>query len=245
MIGLAWVSPQSGPLPPKEVLDYFKSKGMKPAFSYADVWREEHTVAFTVAGVMEKDLLVDLHKAVDEALREGLPFAEFRKKTTAVLADNGWLGRKTVIDPITKEEKEVDLGQPRRLKTIFDTNVRTARAAGQWARITRAAKYMPYLEYSLGPSRIHRPEHEMFDGLILQVDDKFWRTHMPPNGYGCRCRTRQLSETEAHRRGIGKSPELPMRTWENPRTGRQMQVPYGCDPGFDFNPGLERFGGLK
>jgi len=187
-------------LPPAEVLDFFEDRDLKPAFSWADVWKEEHAVAFTVAGVMEEDLLADMHGAVDECLREGLPFEVFRKKITPILADRGWLGRKTVVDPITAEEKEVDLGDPRRLAVIFDTNLRTARAAGQWARVTRVAKAMPYLEYRLGPSRVHRPEHEAFDGLILPVDHPFWKTHFPPNGFGC-----FLPDTELRGAFIGAS----------------------------------------
>jgi len=233
-------------LPPAEVLDFFEDRDLKPTFSWADVWKEEHAVAFTVAGVMEADLLADMHGAVDECLREGLPFEAFRKKITPILADRGWLGRKTVVDPITAEEKEVDLGDPRRLAVIFDTNLRTARAAGQWARVTRVAKVMPYLEYRLGPSRVHRPEHEVFDGLILPVDHPFWKTHFPPNGFGCRCGVRQLSKREADSKGGPMQVlDMPPVGWRNPRTGEELQVPYGVDPGFDYNPGIERFGGLK
>ena len=233
-------------LPPAEVLRFFEDKGLKPAWSWADVWQQENRVAFTVAGLMEQDVLADMRDAVDECLRDGLPFTEFKKKITPILADKGWLARKSVVDPVTGAEKDVNLGEPQRLKTIFDTNLRTANAAGQWSRIERVKDALPYLKYGLGPSRVHRPEHQVFDGLILRVDDPFWRTHMPPNGFGCRCGVRQLTEREAQRYGgPSASPELPMRSWRNPRTGKELMVPYGCDPGFDHNPGMDRLGGLE
>ena len=34
---------------PKQALDYLKKKKLHPAFSYKDVWNEEHSTAFTVA----------------------------------------------------------------------------------------------------------------------------------------------------------------------------------------------------
>ena len=64
-----------------------------------------------------------------------------------------------MIDPETGETREVELGSPRRLKTIYSTNMRTARAAGQWERIQRTKATHPYLLYELGPSGEHRPEH--------------------------------------------------------------------------------------
>ena len=32
-----------------------------------------------------------------------------------------------------------------------------------------------------------RPQHLEWDGLVLPVDHPFWKTHAPPNGWGCRC----------------------------------------------------------
>jgi uncharacterized protein with gpF-like domain len=232
--------------PPKEVTDYWSAKGLKPSFNWADVWQEEHRAAFTVAGVMEQDILIDLRDSVAKAISEGQSYAKFRKQTTALLADKGWLGRKTQTDPITGETKDVNLGEPHRLATIFDTNVRTARAAGQWQRAQRTAAALPYMEYRIGPSRKHRPEHVTFDKLILPISHPFWNTHYPPNGYGCKCSARQISKFEATSKGgVSPTPAVPTVGWRNPRTGEELQVPLGVDPGFAFNPGKDRFGGLK
>ena len=75
-------------------------------------------------------------------------------------------------------------------------NRRTAYAAGQWARILRTAKALPYLLYSLGPNRDH---HVAIAGTILPFDTPFWHTHFPPNGWGCKCRVRQISSRERER----------------------------------------------
>jgi hypothetical protein len=44
-----------------------------------------------------------------------------------------------------------------------------------------------------GDGRV-RPEHAQMNGYIKLVDDKFWDTYMPPNGWNCRCDVIQLDE---------------------------------------------------
>ena len=142
---------------------------------------------------------------------------------------------------MTGDDREVELGSPRRLKTIYRANLRTARAAGQWERIQRTTATHPYLLYELGPSEEHRPEHVAWAGTLLRADDPWWRTHYPPNGWGCKCRVRQVSRREAERLGgVTARPASPTREWTNKRTGDTMRVPRGIDPGWDHNPGLER-----
>ena len=104
-----------------------------------------------------------------------------------------------MVDPVTGKTVAAKLGSPRRLKTIFRANLRTARAAGQWNRAERTKAALPYLLYELGPSREHREEHVAWHGTLLPIDDPWWETHMPPNGWGCKCRVRQVSRAEAER----------------------------------------------
>lgn len=223
---------------PREALDYFRAKGWQVGFSHLDVFREEHATAFTVAKGMEADVLRDIREAVDAALAEGKTFAQFKAELQPRLEELGWWGRKEMADPLTGEAREVQLGSPRRLKTIYRANLRTARAAGQWDRVQRTKRALPYLLYSLGPSENHRPLHESWAGRILPVDDPFWQTHYPPNGWGCKCRVRQVSAREAERRGgPSRAPEVTTREWVNKRTGEVVEVPRGIDPGWDTNPG--------
>jgi len=134
----------------------------------------------------------------------------------------------------------VQLGSPRRLKTIYRANMRSARAAGQWDRIQRTKAALPYLVYLLGPSEHHRPAHAAKEGMVLAVDDPFWRQWYPPNGWGCKCHVRQITRREANERGISDSPEVPMRDVLNHRTGEIKRIPSGIDPGWERNPGLVR-----
>ncbi|PZE10558.1 head morphogenesis protein, partial [Pseudomonas sp. 57B-090624] len=125
-----------GPVP-QEALDYLRAKGYRVGFDHRDVWREEHAIAWTVAKAMRLDILEAIRAAVDEAVQEGQAFGEFRGNLQPLLERLGWWGRATLRDPLTGEDRDVQLGSPRRLQVIYDVNLRTAQAAGQWDRIQR------------------------------------------------------------------------------------------------------------
>jgi hypothetical protein len=210
----------TGPGPvPKEALNYFRAKVSAPGFDYRDIWKEEHAHAFTVAKAMQADVLDSIRGALDKSLAGGLTFRDFEKNLTPTLQELGWWGKSVMTDPLTGKDETVQLGSPRRLKTIYRANMRTARAAGQWERAERTKKMLPYLLYELGPSREHRDEHVAWHGTLLPVDDPWWTTHMPPNGWGCKCRVRQVGRAEAERLKQNGVPSPDRKQIINPTTG--------------------------
>jgi len=233
------------PGPPPEASRFLKNKGLRPAFSWRDVEPEEHAVAFTVAKAMQIDVLTTIREEVQRALDEGLPLASFQKNLKPRLVALGWWGRKEMVDPATGETVEARLGSPRRLRTIYNANLRSARAAGQWERIERTKKLFPYLEYRLGPSEHHRPHHAIKEGLVIPVDDPFWDEWMPPNGWGCKCWVKQVTRAEAERKGVDPAPRLIPRKVLNKRTGEVREVPPGIDPGWERNPGKLRLKNME
>jgi len=50
------------------------------------------------------------------------------------------------------------------------------------------------LKYQTAKDKDVRDEHRAWDNIIRPVDDKFWKTHMPPNGFNCRCIVIQLEK---------------------------------------------------
>ena len=148
-----------------------------------------------------------------------------------------------MVDPVTGESRLVQLGSPRRLKIIFDTNLRMSYARGQWQRIERVAEARPYLRYVTVEDDRRRPEHAAWHGIILRWDHPFWRTHYPPNGWTCRCTVQQLSEDDLEEFGFAVSDAPPpgwdqTRGWRNKRTGEVQRVPRGIARGFAHNVGL-------
>ena len=229
-----------GPVP-REALEFLRAKKLRSSFSHLDVAAEEHALAFTVAKSAGFDILADVKQALDEHLAEGGTLRTFGKRLTPILQSKGWWGVEEVTDPETGEKRPAQLGSPRRLKTIFRANMRSARAAGQWERIQRTKRTHPYLLYRLGPSEEHRAQHVEWNGTLLPADDPWWRDHMPPNGWGCKCWLRQVSRAEAERLG-GVTPRPPRDEveWTNPRTEVTMRVDRGLDPAWASNPGRDR-----
>lgn len=226
-------------LPPKEAIESFRQKGYKIGFSWEDVWQSEHQAAFTVAKVMQLDILRDIRTAVDSALFNGTTFEDFRKNLKPILLQKGWWGKTEMTDPLTGETKLVQLGNTRRLRTIFDTNLRTSYSEGQWERIQSAKKRFPYLRYDANNSEHPRMEHSVWDDLVLPADDPFWRAHYPIKAWGCKCNVTQLNQKMLDQRGlkVGESPEVPQYTYTNKRTGEMQKIPKGVDPGFNYPPG--------
>lgn len=214
--------------PPKEAAEFFEEKGLKVGFDYRDVWKEEHNYAFTIAKVVERDVLNDVKGLLERALVEGLTFKEFQANVKPMLDRSGWTNYNTATPEV------------QRLKTIYQTNTRMARGVGQWQRIERTKKTLPYLVYKLGPSRVHRPEHVALEGTTLPVEDPFWDYAMPPNGYGCRCHVIQITKRRAEAQGVSETPDPDLREWTNTRTGNVELVPNHVQPGFNFNPGKYR-----
>lgn len=230
------------PLPPAEAIEYFRQKGFAIGFDYRDVWQAEHQAAFTVAKVMQLDILQDIRAEIDRALVEGTTLQDFRKRLTPTLQEKGWWGRQVQRDPLTGAESEVQLGSPRRLKVIYDTNLRTAHSEGQWARIQDNKEAFPYLEYDGNNSEHPRLDHSAWDGLTLPVDHPFWQAHFPVKAYGCKCRARPRTASQVERSGrpVGPAPVVPLVPYVNKRTGEVQQIPAGVDPSFHYPPGGRR-----
>ena len=245
---------------PQKALEYIKQKNLKPSFSYKDVWNEEHITSFTVAKVMQIDILKDMKDAVEKAIANGETLSQFKKNLLPTLYQKGWSGKQIIKDDKTGEDVEVYIDAPHRLKTIYETNLRSAYMKGRFDRSYESDAH-PYLMYRVGPSKVHRPEHLAFDGLILDKNDKFWLSHNPPNGWGCKCYTVAVSKARKERyekEGIPGdcpleasnsermpltikikaktvSPKISYKTYINKRNGTISKVPSGVDPSFNFN----------
>lgn len=228
-------------LPPQEAIAFFRQKGYRPTFSYLDMMHRAHSDAFTVAGVTRLDVLQDIRGLVDDAIAKGSTLADFKKGMKERLSAKGWWQPVEVTDDATGETKTVDLTKSRRLRTIFETNMRTSYAAGQWTRIQRTKKALPFLCYkTVGDARV-RPRHRAWHNVVLPVDHPWWKTHFPPCDWQCRCQVVQMTAGMVKRAGLRVWDEPPDDgppvAFTNPRTGEVSRVPKGIHPSFAYNPG--------
>lgn len=228
----------------RAALEHFRQKKLLPGFSHWDVWMTEHATAFTVAKMMNEDMLADVKSVIERALEAGMPFAEFKKNLKPYLMIRGWWGEQVMTDPLDGKPRLVQLGSTRRLKTIYQTNMHTAFAAGQWARVQANKKALPYLRYNGSAAAHPREGHRRYYGLILPVDHVLWRYIFPPNGYGCKCTVSQLSRQQAEREGVSPQPDIRFVEVTNPRTGEVVRIPPDITPTFAHNHS-DRLGAVK
>lgn len=230
-------------LAPEKSVEFYRGKGLAASFAWQDMLHEEHDRAFTVAKMLDLDLLADVMRYVDRAISEGWTRRRFIDELMPTLITRGWWGRQEMTDPLTSETVEVQLGSARRLKTIYDTNLRTAYHAGKWERINENAWRAPYVMYSAILDGRTRPAHAAWNGLVLRHDDPWWKTHTPSCGWNCRCSVIQLSDRDLERMGKSgpdEAPPIETRPWINPRTGEVLHVAVGVDPGWGYAVGASR-----
>jgi len=216
------------PLPFEEAIRFFAEKGLVLSpDSYRDVWAAAHVQAFTVARVTAMDILEDLRKAVDDAVRNGTPLNAFKRNLVPILERRGWFapqGEKpeTVMPDGTVRKRLT----PWRLDTIYRTNLQSAYQAGRYRQMLENAPNRPWWMYDAVNDSRTRPSHAAMDGKVYRFDHPIWKRWHPPVGYNCRCRLRSLSDRDMQRSGKKESIQPPLAQ---------------PDPGFDYNPGMVKW----
>ena len=244
-------------LPPAEAMAFMDGRQLTAdTYHWHDLWRDEHQRAFTVSRLARGDLLEALQASLAKSVAGDLSRRDWIKSTEQLLKNAGWWGTTEVTDPRTGEMLKTRFNHAR-LQLIFDTNVRQAAAAGQWQRMLRNQRTHPFARYVAMDDDRTRPQHRAWHNVTLPLDDPWWSTHRPPNGYRCRCRMIGVTQREydqgevLDRPGaetdqgaplrstpmVKAAPPVSLRDWRNPITGAIEQVPVGIDPGFDYNPG--------
>ncbi len=73
------------------------------------------------------------------------------------------------------------------LQTEYNMSIAASQNAARWTQFTADKDDIPFLQYqTVGDSSV-RASHALLDGIVRKVNDSFWATHYPPNGWGCRC----------------------------------------------------------
>lgn len=193
---------EASKLAPKDAIKYFEAKGFKITWDWRETLNSANNKVFQVAKAGSLDVLKDLKNGIDSALKNGDTFRTFQNKVQPLLNKKGWTGIKEVRNPKTGKLQRVELGTPRRLKTIYSTNIQSSFNAGRWEQQNRSADFMPYLKLIEVLDGTTRPTHREMSGSIAKIDDPFWNTWYPPNGFNCRGRTMQLTTAEAEEQGI-------------------------------------------
>ncbi len=213
-------------LPFQEAIAFFRNKVNIPTERWNDLFLDQHSQGFMIAGAMKGELISDIRAAVDQAISAGITLADFRKQWDQIVERHGW---------------QYNGGRNWRTRIVYETNTRQAYNAGRWQQATDpdVLKTRPYLIYRHGDSVHPRLLHLSWNGTCLPADDPWWATHTPQNGWGCKCKIFSGGERDIERMGSKarlKAPDDGAYDWTD-KQGRTFNIPNGIDRGFQYNPG--------
>jgi SPP1 gp7 family putative phage head morphogenesis protein len=240
-----------GPGPDNRATGFLAAKGVQQSWRWPSMWEDEHAFGFTLAGVYRMDVLAAAQELVVGAVRDGQSLGQFQAAFVQRMAALGFHGPQLVTE-FEDGPREVNLTRPARMRVIYDTNVKQAYAASDWAAIQDTKADFPALEYAGVDDEVTRASHRILFGIVLPVDHWFWSIYFPPNDWFCRCLALQVaaaalvsgavqitSDAELARRGITQDPaDWPI--WTHAETGRSVPVPKNVGPGFAYNAGMAR-----
>ena len=205
-------------LPPEAAIRFLREKINVPTKHWRQVYAAAHSHSFMVAGAATEALVDDFHNEMLMALEDGTTLEEFRKGFDQIVEKHGW---------------EYTGGRNWRTRIIFETNLRSAHAAGRYHELTKpeTLEAFPYWQYNHSGSNHPRVNHLSWDGDVYRADAPFWHTNYPPNGWGCGCFVTPVSDAGLERQGKS-GPDTPPNLQQ-----LGTDVPLGVDPGFEWNPG--------
>lgn len=214
-------------LPPEDAISYLEKKGFKIGWDWHETLDNAHSKAFTVAKIARMDLLQDIRQSLITAMQKGQTLEQWKANITPTLQEKGWWGKKTVINPEGREQ-EVQLGSPRRLRTIYDTNMQPAFAAGRYKAMLASAEARPYWEWRHITISNPRKQHVALNGRLFRFDDPFWNVAYPPSEWGCKCRVIARSAREVEGKeilsGEGNESHIYERVGVDRNTGADVIV---------------------
>lgn len=186
-------------LEPDKALEYFQNKGLNLTYNYEEMMHEAHHKAFTVAKVTRLDILEDINESLYNAMKSGATFDEWKKELKPTLAKKGWYGTKEITNPKTGETKTIRIGS-RRLRTIYNTNMRVAYSVGRYKQMMGYKKAV-YWRYTSALLENTRTSHASKHGMIKHRDDPWWSINYPPNDWNCKCSVSAYTKSELNDKG--------------------------------------------
>jgi SPP1 gp7 family putative phage head morphogenesis protein len=86
------------------------------------------------------------------------------------------------------------------LQAEYQTAKRSAQASRQWKGFEANKELFPNLKYMTIADDKVREDHTKLHGVIKAVNDPFWDTHYPPNGWRCRCYVKPTTEAATNQK---------------------------------------------
>lgn len=185
--------------PPSKAIAYLQQKKVMPSEDWWRVQGNAHNKAFVIAHMTQLDLLEDVRKSLIDAQKNGWDLKQWSEHITPKMKARGWWGKQEI--QTDTGVREVQLGSPYRLKTIYQTNMAQSYEAGRQA-VMQDDSLFPYWMYSATLDNKTRPRHRALHGVVMRKTDPAWSSIAPKNGYRCRCTRIELMETDVQSQNL-------------------------------------------
>ena len=201
-------------LPPEEAIASLRRRVALTKGEFARLSAKERAQSFTVAGVVDLDIISETLQAITDAIAEGKTYEEFVETIGAKL-EAEW--GDSVANPGA------------RLETIFRTNVQSAYSAGRYEQATDpdTLAVRPYWMFSAILDDRTTTICMACDGTVRPASDAWWHSHFAPLHMNCRSTVITLSEELAKEEGITHVP---------PRLAATAQNGFGGPPDIAWKP---------
>lgn len=213
----------------KEQIEFLTQKRGKPTRAWTDAMLGDHDRSFVVAGVTDLAMLEEFQAATVEAAKT-YDIKKFGGEFDRLVEKYGW---------------SYNGGRNWRIRTIFETNIRTSYMAGRLRQMRDPdlVKIRPYWQYRHAETRVPenpRPEHVAFNGLVLLWNDPWWQIYFPPNDWKCSCGVDTLSRGDLRRLGKSgpdKAPDIVFHPHLDKGSAQVTMLPEGVGFGWNYMPG--------
>ncbi|MBX3131627.1 MAG: minor capsid protein [Polyangiaceae bacterium] len=162
----------------EEALEYWRSLRVVTEAQLEAMEERARARTWTLAGVVQLNVLRDVFAALDQAIEKGQTLEEFKER----------------IGPVLSEK---------RAELAFRNGVQKAYNAGRWEQLKdpEVRRVRPYLMFDAILDSRTSPICTTRNRTIKPADDPYWVTNNPPLHHRCRSSLRSLTEAQATRHG--------------------------------------------
>ncbi|MDO5608269.1 MAG: phage minor head protein [Capnocytophaga sp.] len=197
----------------KYIREIFENRSLSDGFS-EKLWRlyYRRLSEGITEGIRQEN--PDLTRSLKRNIAQFSAFKEtsFRSQLEAALTQ----GKRVLPWHEFKAEADrLDADYNRRwLQAEYHQTVANAQAADKYQEHLKNKHLYPNLRYKTINDQRVREKHKAWDGIVLPVEHPFWKTHLPPNDWGCRCYTEPTADPVSQ--GIRTDEQLKEEFANNP-----------------------------
>jgi len=223
---------------PEKALEYWSKKSkMKISWNWND-WKDKslemHSRMFTVAKVLQADLLQTIYDGIQKGIQDGMTNKEAGDYLEKKLAESGWSGSQTVVDPITKDISKLVLDRSK-LEFIYNENLNRAMTVGRFKEQSAFSDIRTIWAYrSIKDERTTNICNSL-DGLIAESSNVIWKTAYPPNHFRCRAYVDTYTKEKAKKENIEILSNSKIKKLEKPAEG------FNQDPTKSWSPETSKY----